>query len=374
MTDFANWIENPYRAYSGSNGNKKCLIHNNKMYMVKIFNTDDKTTEFTGAISEHISCNIGRMLGLDCQKTELGVYSFNNENCWAVACEDFCNKNERLLEFSTIKNGIIDSSNEGQGKSLANVLIGIENQKLIDAEELKKCFWDMFIFDALIGNFDRHPGNFGIIVNEEEQKARIAPIYDCGSTLFPGAMKDEKIMRDYLSNEKEQESRVYEYPRSALRDDNGKKINYFDYIFNGINADCTKALLRITPRIDIEKIRNFINNTNEITGLQKEFCCKVLESRKEKILDYCFSKFETKDLNFELNKKGDNTFNLMMEKEKILIENLDDLHGANKRYGELYIEEKNKSKEKFQFMLNSNTDVKIAIMMLKERYTKKRNS
>ena len=39
--------------------------------------------------------------------------------------------------------------------------------------------------DALLGNFDRHNGNWGILVDEESQTAEIAPVYDCGSCLYP---------------------------------------------------------------------------------------------------------------------------------------------------------------------------------------------
>ena len=37
----------------------------------------------------------------------------------------------------------------------------------------------------LLGIFDRHNGNWGILVDEEHQTAEIAPVYDCGSCLYP---------------------------------------------------------------------------------------------------------------------------------------------------------------------------------------------
>ena len=39
----------------------------------------------------------------------------------------------------------------------------------------------MFIADSLVGNFDRHNGNWGFLINEELKKIEIAPIYDCAS-------------------------------------------------------------------------------------------------------------------------------------------------------------------------------------------------
>ena len=43
----------------------------------------------------------------------------------------------------------------------------------------------MFIVDAFLGNFDRHNGNWGILVDECKKTAEIAPVYDCGSCLYP---------------------------------------------------------------------------------------------------------------------------------------------------------------------------------------------
>ena len=50
----------------------------------------------------------------------------------------------------------------------------------------------MFIVDALIGNWDRHNGNWGFLYNTVTDEIALAPGYDCGSCLFPQA--DEKII------------------------------------------------------------------------------------------------------------------------------------------------------------------------------------
>ncbi len=55
-----------------------------------------------------------------------------------------------------------------------------ENMKSTNVEETIDRFWDMFIVDALIGNFDRHGGNWGFI--KKDNQYRIAPVYDNGSS------------------------------------------------------------------------------------------------------------------------------------------------------------------------------------------------
>lgn len=46
----------------------------------------------------------------------------------------------------------------------------IDENKMINSDETKNKFWNMFIIDALIGNTDRHNGNWGLLVNTEKMK------------------------------------------------------------------------------------------------------------------------------------------------------------------------------------------------------------
>ncbi|TCU66892.1 hypothetical protein EV204_1132 [Tissierella praeacuta] len=43
----------------------------------------------------------------------------------------------------------------------------IDEQFLVEPQKLKDFFWDMFIADAFLGNFDRHNGNWGILIDEQ---------------------------------------------------------------------------------------------------------------------------------------------------------------------------------------------------------------
>ncbi|MCI9596343.1 MAG: hypothetical protein HFE75_03415 [Firmicutes bacterium] len=51
---------------------------------------------------------------------------------------------------------------------MSEVLNAISEQMILDPLKLNEFFWDMFIVDALVGNFDRHNGNWGFLVNEQE--------------------------------------------------------------------------------------------------------------------------------------------------------------------------------------------------------------
>ena len=134
-----------------------------------------------------------------------------------------------------------------------------------------------------MANSGRHNGNWGFLYDTVTDKMELAPVYDCGSSLFPQA--DEKIMEMVLKNAQELNYRIFEIPTSAILLE-GKKIKYFDFISSLQNRDCNQALARIVPRIDMEKIKTIIEETPFLSDLQKNFYFTVLRERKKRILDF----------------------------------------------------------------------------------------
>ena len=116
----------------------------------------------------------------------LGTYSTeSNKKKLVVACKDFAINGLVIQDFASLKNQIIDSSSNGYGTELDDVLETIQKQSVVDPKELSDRFWDMFIIDAFIGNWNRHNGNWGFLYNQLTDEMVLAPIYDCGSALYP---------------------------------------------------------------------------------------------------------------------------------------------------------------------------------------------
>ena len=97
----------------------------------------------------------------------------------------------------------------------------------MDSDAIKTRFWDMFIVDALIGNWDRHNGNWGFLYNNSTDEVVLAPVFDCGSSLYLQA--DDELMTIILNNKNEFNHRIFDIPLSAITY-NGKKINYFNFL------------------------------------------------------------------------------------------------------------------------------------------------
>lgn len=290
MIDFTNCEINNFKYYGGKNGGKICVIYNNEDYMLKFpANKDEKEVNAysNNCSSEYVACHILESLGLEVQKTLLGRYELNGKEKIVVACKDFTSSGNVLKQFAELKNSQIETSKNGYGTELREILETIEMQAIYDVEKLKDFFFDMFIADALVGNFDRHNGNWGFLINEKLKQVKIAPIYDCASCLYP-QLTDDRIS-EIINDNEELNARIFLFPTSSLKI-NDKKINYFDYISSLENKECNKALLRIFPKINLEKIKQIINDTPFISDIRKEFYIKIITLRYEKILKYSYNK------------------------------------------------------------------------------------
>jgi len=283
--DFTNCRKILGRAYNGANGKKIAVEYNGNQYMLKFPPSGAmKPTELSytnSCISEHIASSIFNMIGIRAQETLLGTYEVNGKTKVVCACRDFTEKGYRLFDFCSIKNTILDSDSGGSGTELADILETIEKQQYVEPSFLMKHFWNVFVADALLGNFDRHNGNWGFLYDDTTGEACVAPVYDCGSCLLPQA--DQKIMENVLDNEDMLNARIYQFPTSAIKF-GGRKINYYDFLMSAEDAECNAAIERMVPKIDLEQIEGFIEEVPYITDLQKKFYKRYIAARFEQIL------------------------------------------------------------------------------------------
>lgn len=280
--DFSNYKIDIYKGYRGANGKKLSVIYNGERYMLK-FPAEYNGIKYNTCVTEYLGCHIFNSIGIEAQQTILGHY--NNQP--VVACKDMETNGYHLMEFSMIKNTIIESSGSGTGTDLTDIMTTIKEQQLYSPTELKKHFWNVFVADSLIGNFDRHNSNWGLLVNQQTGDAKLAPIYDCGSSLYP--RPNTQQMKEILSSPDKINERIFVFPTSAIQINN-KKVNYFDYISSLKNPDCTDAVKRILPKINMGKINSIIENS-PILPIQKQFYKEMLLQRKQRILDFTLEKY-----------------------------------------------------------------------------------
>ena len=278
--DFTSCPRIPFRAYNGANGKKVAVLFQGEPWILKfppnVTSRPNEQSYSNSCFSEHFGSSIYRLLGIPCQETILGTF-VNGKTKIVCACKDFTRPGVRLYDFCSIKNTVIDGETGGTGTELSDILDTIERQSFVDPVIVSERFWQMFVVDALLGNFDRHNGNWGFLVEEDIQSSSLAPVFDNGSCLLPQA--DDSIMQRCLEDEDEMNARIYTFPTSIIKQA-GKKINYFDFLHAlDMPQGLRMALDQLFPRIQALDFNALVEAAPYLTPLQRQFYIEYLTRR-----------------------------------------------------------------------------------------------
>ena len=274
MKDYSNCPDGS-RFYSGAE-RKKAILISGKPYFIKFQKNSREGLRFNH-ISEFIGSHIFAMLGIETQETGLGVYRGEN----VVVIRDFLEDGEVFVPFNGVGDSSLEQDKEKYQYTYEDIMDMLrENMKLTNACQTVELFWDMFIVDAMIANFDRHGSNWGFIKKNNEY--RISPIFDNGSSLFPQLNTDEKI-EAVMGDQSEIDRRIYQFPTSQVKY-KGKKSSYYGIIAGLEFEECNRALARITERVDLQKINQLIDSVEGISEIRRSFYKMILQQRYEKIL------------------------------------------------------------------------------------------
>lgn len=251
-------------------------------YMLKF----QKKTPFGlrfNTISEYIGSHIYQMLGIKCQNTYLGTYKGEN----VVACKDFVTDGYQFVPFNDVGESTIEEDKELYQYSYEDIMALLSNnKKLTDVEETISSFFEIYIVDALLGNFDRHGGNWGFL--KKNNMYCLSPVFDNGSCLFPN-MIDEDEMIKIINNEELINDRVYKFPTSQIKL-NGQKSSYFEVISSTSFPEINEALEKVYPLINLDNIFKIIDDIDAISEIHKLFYKVMIEHRYKKIIKYSYDK------------------------------------------------------------------------------------
>ncbi|MCQ2436512.1 MAG: HipA domain-containing protein, partial [Clostridia bacterium] len=281
MKDYSEYPIDQNVFYSGAERKEQITINGNR-YIMK-FQKNSEIGMVFNHISEYIGSHMFELLEIPVQETLLGVY--NGENI--VLLKNFVGEGEVLTHFNDVGESSLEEDKEMYQYSYDDIQKMLQdNKKLTNVEETVSRFWDMFVIDALNGNFDRHGGNWGFL--KKDNQYRIAPVYDNGSSMYPKLNTSERI-NEVLESQEEIEKRVYQFPTSHVKL-NGKKSSYYEVINSLQFEECNKAILRIVPRIDFGKIEKLIDGIEGIDKLRKTFYKTMYRKRYELILKPAYEK------------------------------------------------------------------------------------
>lgn len=186
---------------------------------------------------------------------------------------------------------LLQSSVEGYNELQSSSLKGFE---LIDAgfqlikkfrywEAIKESFFDMIVFDVLIGNQDRHPFNWLILFFDKDIK--FSPIYDNGTSL--GFRFDDETLNEMVSNE----VRLNKYVRNTkvkaglFERKFVKAKDVLDYIQIHFPIEFANSVKKIKT-FDVNKYKQFIQSCEFLTETQKDWLKLIIPFRRVKILEW----------------------------------------------------------------------------------------
>lgn len=95
-------------------------------------------------------------------------------------------------------------------------------------------------------------------------------------------------MNYILNNENELNERIYKFPTSQIKLGN-KKSSYYEVISSLKYKECNEALIKIYPKVDINKIGELINSL-DISTIHKNFYTSIIMERYKKILKHSYDK------------------------------------------------------------------------------------
>ena len=234
--------------------------------------------ECTEACSEKMSYEIAKRLGYPCAKIEfaydengtLGILNYLFISKTGVQHTDavaYINNREDRKEFYTIEN-------------IENCLNKIDYK-------LFKDFLKIMVFDALVGETDRHEENWGISYNNG--KYQISPLYDNGCNLLREYKDKNKIIENWENGKRDFNAYINRSKTLIYNSKNNKKYTHFELIkqlYKQYKKEIKKEienLNKITNK-EFEKIVRRIPN-EFMSDMQKTYIIKYLILRKEKLLE-----------------------------------------------------------------------------------------
>lgn len=255
---------------------KVCCKYKDTLYIIK----SDNEGEYK-CLSEYLASRVAQVLDIDCQKVLLGY----REGLFSCGIEVFNNGESIIHHYYDVNDSSLNSIDCDVRElpyTLEFILEILRNYNSVNvtSEELISNFVTMCLFDCLIGNYDRHWGNWGFIGDVKNYE--ICPLFDNGSSLYP-KMSIEDI-NSILYNNKEIYKNIYEFPKSQIRRTKKKKYLYKDLMCELLNLGYRKEFKEFIDKFenraeDIKYIFKDETLIKDIPKIRLDFLCHMLVLR-----------------------------------------------------------------------------------------------
>ncbi|MBU3210061.1 HipA domain-containing protein [Clostridium algidicarnis] len=243
--------------------------------------------------AEKVASQLAEVLGIECAKVDIGTFRGRVGSMSYMILKD----DEELIEGIQYITNIYKEYNQDrfidyrteEPYSIKMILQSIKETGL------QNDFLTIPIFDALIGNSDRHHSNWGIVRNKISGHIRISPLYDNGSSLC--CLIDSKDVESFLRDKMRFESLIFGKSKSMIRWTKPNRIRHFElveYIRNEYYEETTCIVDKIEEELSDDKIKEMIYSYDDsiIHPNIKKLLCAFLIERRKRIIDIYYGEKE----------------------------------------------------------------------------------
>lgn len=173
--------------YAGSERKRKYTV-GTTAYMVELPDSvrDLKNQQpyMNSRFSEQAGCHIHQSIEIAVQRIFLAPYQYGDREVALAACYDFANDGVELYPMKCLH-----SADPFSTRQTAKVTVSILYEMMRDlgdgflTHQAVEHYWNMFVIDYLIGNYDRHLENWGKDLDDRGVRFPV-PVYDCGFFLL----------------------------------------------------------------------------------------------------------------------------------------------------------------------------------------------
>ena len=231
----------------------------------------------TESCSEKIAYEIAKILGYDCAKIELG-----QDKTGEIGVLNYFFKDYEFYKDIVLYLNISGTKNRSEFYNLNNIINTICK---IDKKLLNE-FIKISVFDALIGEQDRHEENWGII--RMNKSIKISPLFDNGDSLLRD-FGDVDFAEKYYNGIKQFDNYILNSRTQIYQENKNKRYKHFDLIKELLNIDLkyTKKELKNLKKLTDDSIKAIVNKVpNELmTKQHKMFVILYLIKRRDILLE-----------------------------------------------------------------------------------------
>ena len=245
---------------------------------ITMFKYEHENYECSEACSEKMAYEIAKVLGYKCAKIELAKDTENN-----IGVLNYLFSDREKSPHTDIVTYLNKESNErSEYYTVSNI------KKTLDEidKSLFQGFIRIMVFDALIGEQDRHEENWGI--TEKNGKYSISPLYDNGDSLLR-EFKNKDMLKKFQNGERDFDAYINRSKTLIYKEDKKKRYKHFELIdfLNKNYHEMVKTeidnLNKLTDN-DIDLIVNRIPS-ELLTNGQKEYIICYLRKRRDILLN-----------------------------------------------------------------------------------------